>query len=129
MTLWTLSNAQKKNIEEKSIWTKDGQTICRIEWYRWGTWTTESDERPDVDTDNPDGYDVYGTDTDWELVDMVDGVAVEWEFPEDMDEDARTGIEELYDEDGYSGLEEAGWENVDTEVTIYGPLDISSGAD
>ena len=129
MTLWTLSNIEKKNIEERSIWAREGAEICRTEWYRWGTWSTESDEKPNIDTDNPEGYDVYGTDVDWELIEMTDGVAVEWEFPDDMDDDERTRIEQLYEDDGCDGLEEDGWENVETEVFIYGPLELRSNTD
>lgn len=129
MTVWMLSPTEKKNIEEKSIWTKGDLTICRIEWYRWGTWKSDTTEKPDIDLDNPDGYEVYGSDYDWELIDMYDGVAAEWEFPDDMDDDERTRIEAIYDEDGYSGLEDDGWDNVDTEIFIYGPLELKSDID
>jgi hypothetical protein len=129
MSKWIISPAVKKNIEENSMWTKNGQTICRIEWYRWGSWSMESDQRPDVDLDNPDGYDVYGSDYDWELVDMTDGVSAEWEFPDDMDAAEQTRIEELYDEEGYSGLEEDGWDNSETEVFIHGLLELTVETD
>lgn len=126
MPRWTLGNAHKKNVEERSIWSKDGDEICRIEWYRWGTWSTESEQRPDVDTDNPDGYDIHGSDVDWEIVDMTDGVAAGWQFPDGMADEERTRIEELYDEDGYSGLEDDGWENIETEIYLHGPLELAS---
>lgn len=129
MPTWTLRPIEKKNIEEKSFFTKDDQTICRIEWYRWASWKLESDQRPDIDLDNPDGYDVYGSGLDWDLLDMTDGVSVEWEFPNDMDEEERIRIEEIYADDGYSGLEEVGWDNIDTEVFIYGPLELTSDID
>jgi hypothetical protein len=125
MKTWVLSNAEKKNVEERSTWTKDGVDVIRVEWFRWGTWTLRSDDRPDVDLDNPDGYDVYGSGIDWELQSMDDGVAASWEFPDDMDDDEKARIEGVYEDGWYDAMEEDGWENVDTEVFIHGPLDLT----
>ncbi len=126
MTVWSLSNAEKKNVEERIIWTKDGVTICRTEWFRWGSWTAESTEKPVIDLENPGGYDVYNSGHDWELVSMDDGDMAEWEFPDDMDDEEQDRIETLFEEDGFSGLEDDGWENTDTEVFIHGKLELVS---
>lgn len=125
MPTYVLSTVEKKNIEERMYWAKNGQIICRIEWYRWGTWYTESDTKPEIDLDNPHGYEIYTSDVEWELDDMIDGVAVWWEWPDEMDEDERSRIEELFNEEGFSGLEEHGWDHSDTERFLHGPLELT----
>lgn len=126
MAIWRLTNLQKKNAVERQFWSKDGLDIIKDEGFRWGIWTCESDERPDVDLDNPDGYEVMSTDYDWEMEEMVDGSWVEWVFPDDMDEEEQERITALWDEDYFAGLEGDGWVNHETEHWIYGPLRLTN---
>ena len=124
MTTWKLSTASKKNAVEKQYWTKEGVTIIREEGYRWGTFYCESDEQPDVDLDNEDGYDLTNSDYDWELQSLDDGCWIEWDFPEDMSEEEQERIQALWEEDYFEGLEGDGWVNDDTEYLFYGPLEL-----
>lgn len=127
MTTWKISNYHKKNAVELQFWTKDGKTIIREEGFRWGSWYCESDEKPNVDLKNPDGYEVsWTTDYEWELDMMDDGCwaetrAGDYATDEDVEE-----FEELWEEDSYEAVEGAGWENVDTEYWIYGPLELTN---
>ena len=73
MTTWVLTTLEKKNVVETEFWTKDGNTIKRSTGFRWGTVYCESDERPDIDLDNPDGLEVFATDYDFELDNLDDG--------------------------------------------------------
>lgn len=122
MATWKISNYHKKNAVERQFWTKDGITVTKDEGFRWGYWTCESDERPDIDLKNPDGIEILFGDYDWEMESMDDGCWVEWTFPDDMDEEEQERIQELWDEDFYEGMEGDGWNNDDTEQWIYGPL-------
>ena len=124
MTTWKLSTASKKNAVEKQYWTKEGVTIIREEGYRWGTFYCESDEQPDIDLDNEDGYDLTNSDYDWELDNLDDGCWIEWDFPEDMSEEEQERIQALWEEDYFEGLEGDGWVNDDTEYWFYGPLEL-----
>lgn len=126
MAIWRLTNLQKKNAVERQFWSKDGLDVIKDEGFRWGIWTCESDERPDVDLDNPDGYEVMSTDYDWEMEEMVDGSWVEWVFPDDMDEEEQERITALWDEDYFAGLEGDGWVNHETEHWVYGPLRLTN---
>ena len=126
MAIWRLTNLQKKNAVERQFWSKDGLDVIKDEGFRWGIWTCESDEQPDIDLDNPDGYEVMSTDYDWEMEEMVDGSWVEWVFPDDMDEEEQERITALWDEDYFDGLEGDGWVNHETEHWIYGPLRITN---
>jgi hypothetical protein len=124
MTTWVLTTAEKKNVEEIEIWTKDGQTIKRITGFRWGTVYCESDERPDIDLDNPNGLDVFGTGYDFELDNLDDGWYAEVEYPDDMTEEEQERLDELWEEDSYDGWESNGWINDETETWFYGPLNL-----
>lgn len=122
MATWHISNLHKKNAVERQFWVKDGVTVTKDEGFRWGVWSCESNEQPDIDLFNPEGYEVLVTDYDWELVEMDDGCWVEWTFPDDMPEEERERIQALWDEDWYEGLEGDGWSNDETEQWIYGPI-------
>ena len=124
MTTWVLTTAEKKSVEEIEIWTKDGQTIKRITGFRWGTVYCESDERPDIDLDNPDGLDVFSTGYDFELDNLDDGWYAEVEYPDDMTEEEQQRLDELWEEDSYDGWESNGWINDETETWFYGPLNL-----
>ena len=73
MAIWKITNKHKKSAVEKQFWVKDNVTVVKEEGFRWGTWSCESDEKPNVDLDNPDGYDLMNTDYDWEMEEMIDG--------------------------------------------------------
>lgn len=126
MSIWKITNATKKNAVERQFWIKDGVTVIKEEGFRWGVWSCESDEQPDIDLDNSDGYELMSTDYEWEMEEMIDGSWVDWTFPEDMDEEEQERIQELWDEDSFDGLEGDGWINDETEHWIYGPIKLTN---
>ena len=125
MATWILTTQHKKNAIERSFWYKDGEKIVREEGYRWGKFHCESDEKPDVDLKNPDGYELGG-DYDWELDSLDDGCWAEWEWPEDMSEEEQDKIMDAWNEDWYDGIEALGWSNDDTEYHFHGPLQLEN---
>lgn len=122
MAVWKIANYYKKEVVERQFWTKNGQTITKDEGFRWGSWQCESDERPDVNLNNPDGYELMSTDHEWDMITMDDGCWLEWHFPDDMDKEEQERIQSLWDEDWFEGLESDGWSNDETEHWIYGPI-------
>lgn len=122
MAIWKITNSHKKNAVERQFWVKDGVSVIKEEGYRWGVWTCESDQQPDIDLDNPDGYELMSTDHDWEMQEMIDGCWVEWVFPDEIDEQEQERIQELWNQDSFEGLESDGWSNDETEHWIYGPI-------
>ena len=121
MAVWQLSTEYKKNAIEVQLWYKDGVAIKRVEGYRWGTFSCESDERPDIDLRNEgDGYEL--ADYDWELGSLDDGCWADWEYPTDFPIEERIKIEEAWDNEWYDGMEALGWSNDDTEDWFQGPL-------
>ena len=121
MATWQLSTEYKKNAIEVQLWYKDGVAIKRVEGYRWGSFSCESDERPDIDLRNEgDGYEL--ADYDWELGSLDDGCWADWEYPTDFPVEERIKIEEAWDNEWYDGMEALGWSNDDTEYWFQGPL-------
>ena len=120
MATWELSTEYKKNAIEVQLWYRDGVTIKKIEGYRWGTFYCESDEQPDIDLRNPDGYEL--ADYDWELDSLDDGCWSDWEYPDSVTAEEREQIEAAWDENWYEGMEKLGWSNDDTEYHFQGPL-------
>ena len=124
MATWVLTTAEKKNVEEIEFWYKDGKIIKRTTGFRWGTVYCKSDERPNIDLENPDGLEVFATDYDFELDNLDDGHYCDVEYPDDMSEEEQERMDELWDEDSYSAWEEEGWSNDDTETWFHGPLNL-----
>ena len=124
MATWALTTKTKKNAVEKQFWYKDGRVIIREEGYRWGKFYCESDERPDVDLENPDGYELGDNEYDWELDHLDDGCWADWTYPDDITEEEQQAIEAAWEEDFYDGMEALGWSNDDTEYWFYGELEL-----
>ena len=110
---------------------KDGKVITIEQGFRWGTFTVQSDERPltDYELKNEDGYELGCIDNDesWEMNDMSDGCWCDIEIGNDKT--TSTDLEEFqaaWDADWYSGVEELGWSNDDTEYFFYGPLALTN---
>ena len=133
MAVWTVSNLHKKSCEEHIIWIKDNRSFKVIQGFRWGTWTIETtDDNPPegLDATNPEGInlnDFFGDNAQngAELISMDDGWYGDFEFDDDeFTEEEQEALRDLWDEDQYSSLEEAGWSNYDTEAWLFGPLQI-----
>lgn len=120
MATYTLSTLYKKSSEVRDFWFKDGQVAIKTEGFRWGDFTKECDEHPDIDLSNPDGFEPTGE--EWELVSLNDGCWGDWTWPDDMPQEERERLEALYDEEWYEGLEGEGWVQDDSETWLYGPL-------
>lgn len=131
MTIWKLSPQYKKSAVEKMFFYKDGKCITIEQGFRWATFSVESDERPltDEELKNEDGYELGCIDNDesWEMNDMSDGCWCDIEIGNDKT--TSTDLEEFeaaWQEDWYSGVEELGWSNDDTEYYYYGPLSLTN---
>ena len=124
MATWTLKTQHKKNAVEKQHWYKDGKEIIRQEGYRWGTFYCESDEQPDIDLVNDDGYEIGQDEYEWELEELDDGCWADWEWPEDMPEEEQDEIMDAWNENYFEGLEELGWSCDDTDYILLGPLEL-----
>jgi hypothetical protein len=120
---WKLSTKHKKNITQIETWTKGDMELSISTGWRWGH--IIYDEKPDVELDNDEDTFVAAYDLG-DPIDMEfdDGCWTEFEFSDNVPEDQRERVEQLYYEDGFLALEEEGWESDDSEIQLYGPLEL-----
>ncbi len=129
MTWWKVSTTEKKCVFEHELWQKDDWVIRRITGFRWGTILveTEDDNPPVLDQDSgpsADAVDMYCTEYNYELDSLDDGWYGDVIWPDDMPEEERERLEEIWDEDWSAGWENEGWDQYDTECWFHGPLSI-----
>lgn len=131
MATWNLSPQYKKSAIEKMFFYKDGMIISIEQGFRWANFTVESVTRPltDEELKNEDGYELGCIDNDesWEMVDMTDGCWLEITRENDkVTDEELEKFEAAWEADSYSGVEELGWSNDDTEYYYYGPLELTN---
>ena len=130
MAVWTMMPVNKKSIEEVMYWEKDGKTIFFRQGWRGGsvTVTTADDNPPEIDLDSDElsVYDLYDDHiVDVELDSFWDGCWGEWDWAvSGLTEEEQQEIEEAWDDNGYEGVEDLGWNQTDTEVYFYGELSL-----
>ena len=136
LTAWTVSTYYKKSIEEVEHFTKDGMEIIHRTGWRSGSWTvyTNDGNPPEFEFDYVPGGDgkkdsidinnCYGNNIEEvELVETFDGCWDDIEWPNEIDEDEQSSIEEAMEDEGYyTALEENDWWQSDTEMWIWGPI-------
>lgn len=134
MAIWKLEPRYKKNIQEIEYFSKDGVFIEFEHWWRWGyakfqvpddvDFKAYLEDAFDIDLESDSGLDIHSTEYDVIDHSFDDGVAGYWNFPDDMDEEERERIEELYNDTWTEGLENDGWKPLDMETIFHGPFDL-----
>jgi hypothetical protein len=133
MPMITVENEIKKNVIEVETWyhsEKDIYIQAETGW-RFSKYTLEVDEDFDIDQidkENEHGFCV----SEYHVEDMESSDSFSFDFnyavsqskelTEEQEESILEEVLNLWEEDGWWGLENAGWEHEDTEVWIYGPL-------
>ena len=115
------------------FWHKDDRQFRIIQGFRWGAFTIETtDDNPPegINKENPYGIELYSYDSSnapngAELDHMTDGWLGDFEWDDEFTEEEQEKIQELWEEESFEGLEEAGWSNTETEAWFYGPLKIT----
>lgn len=124
MKTYSIEPATKKSIETIEVWyNTDLEVSVQItDVWRWGRWYITCDEETIEELRNtPDGVTTVLDDYDVELDFLDDGVG-RWIESEEENEAVREEFERILDEDGYWGIEEAGWEFTEGETYVHGEL-------
>lgn len=133
MADWYVETSEKKSVEEHELWQKNDMVIRRITGFRWGAWTvtTSDDNPPEFVFDSGPAADACNINEEWpdnvegvELDSMDDGWYSDIIWPDDMPEEERDRLEELFEDEHYDGWEGDGWVNYDTEAWIRGDIKI-----
>ena len=128
--VYKISPKTKKNIVYIQIYEKNGLEIKYEEAYRSGWVTVTGDEmlggygslEEMRGNSNSDGTDVWGLPTEGH--EFLDGVSDDIIFPKKLSKADRDKLESIFFEEGTDGLENMGWEHMDTEVLFFGKLSI-----
>ena len=128
--VYKISPKTKKSVVYIQIYEKGSLEIKYAEAYRSGWVTVLGDEMLDYYDDideligdpNTDGLDVWRFTT--EDHSFSDGVSDGITYPETLSEADRDQLESIYYEEGTDGLENMGWEQVDSELLFFGKLNI-----
>lgn len=139
---WTVKTYYKKSCEQHEYFTHsdyNGPIIVK-DGFRFCTYNVETNDGEfpqfeftncpggSADLDSIDLNSCYGKNIEsTELVEMFDGGC--WgdiEYPEDMPEEEKERLEEFLSENGSYALEdEEGWSLDETEVWVWGPLEVT----
>ena len=135
MTSWIIKTYHKKCILEREFWSNNEKDIVKRTIWRGGSWKVITSDNnipnwtftttPGGD-DKKDSVDIYsypGNFDDVELIETWDG-GFEIEWPTDMDEKEKKHLEQLVDEEDFYALEGEDWFQEDTEMWIWGPIEI-----
>lgn len=132
-----VTNRHKKSFEEIEMF-RNSETgwICTItSGWRRGTVRFDIESMDDLNIDEecgPDSED-YELDAtafeDFEFIDSYDGCWTDISvyhptLKEEEEDDMQEKVEEAWDEDGFSGLEELGFVSEQYEAMFYGPVDV-----
>ena len=127
-TKYRISSDGKRSIEKITTYAKIedyDQKIIHKEAYRSGWVEVLGDEMSFYLTDTYDpeeGTDVWIFPT--EDHEILDGVADDVSFSENISEDEKEKLKALITEHGFDSLDGIGWEHDDTEVYFFGDLNI-----
>ena len=115
------------NEEELLVGSEGKEFIVRTEW-KGGTFlvTPQSDEEVEtlqqaIDTDDNENELVSSYFTEFELYETTDGHN-EIDFTSEFTDEEQEQIQEKYDEDWFSGLEELGYSPEDGWFTLWGKV-------
>jgi hypothetical protein len=119
---WKIEPSTRKNVVEFTRYENDaGEQIVYATYYRWGTIYLTSDAKPYYDY-SEDGTLFEGCDNDLdhcyssEIVEFSDGITKE----------TKEELIDFVEVNGIGELEDTmGWELVESEIRIYGPLQIN----
>lgn len=130
MKVWAVSTIEKKNVFQRTHFIvnneiADGKVFYLDEWYRWGKCVVLSEDKP---THSKDDYQNPFELNDYEVEDQEcdDGCSLDIVFEEDDDwtEEQKQWVLDLWDEGGWSSLEENEIYADDCDTQYYGPLEV-----
>lgn len=135
-TVYKVKTAEKKNVFTTSTYSMPDEGVAKNktfyinEIYRWGEATLEVEgdcvveafEDPYNDPFYLDSYNII--DQDFE-----DGCSLEFKFEEDDEwtDEEKAFVEQLFDNDSYTGFDDHGIYCDDFSARFYGPLEIEKG--
>lgn len=127
---YRVKTAEKKNVYITTHYDMPdegiaaGKSFTMQEMYRWGNCivVTENEELNAEDYSYVEPFVL----TDYEILDQdsEDGCSLEFEFGDDWTDEEKQYVEDLFDRDSFSGLDDNGIYISDSDTEYYGPIEI-----
>lgn len=128
MATYIVSTINKKSTIENEYWAhkKDPNKSFRKEiGWRWGNFqlSLTKPEYEEINKDDENGEFYPYSYENSELIDCTDGCWEDFDFSEGtITEAEQEEIQAAWEENSYEGLEELGYQQIDGEVVLLGPL-------
>ena len=131
MATWIICNLDDENVEETQqsnkvaefkIWRNDKKEIRLEYYYGFGEWIYESDEKPKIELDNEDGFEVTTSNYEWEMMRLTNPLSSEWDFSDNVSPDEFKNFQKIWNENNYEHLEKLGWIEEPSVQYIFGPI-------
>jgi len=128
MKTYSIEPASKKSIEIIETWYNEelDRHVQVTDIWRWGRWYITADEKTiDELRGASEGTTLVLSDYDVEFDYVDDGVGRWIDFSGEEDEETEAlqeEFEQILDDEGWMGIEDAGWEYEDSETYIHGEL-------
>jgi hypothetical protein len=123
MKTWRLTPKHKKSFHETEVWNKGKLELIHDIVWRFGSFTIQSDTKPEIDLNNKEGLDPdtneYGYEFEFEESSGGDG---EYTYPEGLTSEEEAQLEVLIEIDG---LEDAGWVYGGNVYYLIGELELT----
>ena len=121
---YKISTKEKKSIEGRDIWCKDGKKIYVSTRFRSGY--VVIDEKPTIpEFDHSIGLAISEL-GEIQTHSLDDGAYVEQIIPDNFTKKQKEKIEGAWDTNGEDGLSDLGWSLDDFDVVIYGPVTVET---
>lgn len=130
--LYVIKNTDKKSVYCTETWYNDetDESFYIEEMFRWGEtvlWLDEDDLK-EIQNDIAEGNPIIVSHYTIEDQNLDDGCAMDFYSAED-DQELVERVEKIWENDFYSGLEDAGFFQEDAEVVYHGPCTIEEVKD
>jgi hypothetical protein len=122
MATWKLSTKYDNNTIERQMWVKNGIKVIRDQCWVQASWTVQSDQKPNIDLVNQNGYNVTNSEYNWQLDSVTDQAWNKWAFTKSTSEAEQERIKLLWASNGDAGMSNDGWAKANTEYLIYSKL-------
>lgn len=121
---WQISNRYKKRCEERIFFENpEGKKVTLVTGYRLGEFVYQGEGKPDLDLESEERM-LMETDS-WSLDYMGEGCYSDFEFSDNVSEEERNEIIDVWEDEGFEGLERLGYEDtLEAESWLFGPFDL-----
>ena len=130
--LWEVRPEEKKCVYIRTTYVVSadsevaaGKVFYMDEMYRWGRCVVRSNDKPEHHPEDPYGIPFELSEYEIEDQESDDGCSLDFVFEDDWTEEEKAYVEDLWENDAWSGFEENGIYADECDTEYYGPLEVT----